>query len=168
MPSTVAATVDARALGAVEDPLERAERERVYDGRALAAVIAANRGHRGAARLRAILAVHVAGTTVTRSGLEERMLALCRAHGLPRPLVNHLVLDLEVDFVFPGTRVLVEADSWRYHRSQAQFARDRERDGILARAGSRVLRFADEQIVEQPGIVATTIATALTTPERPA
>ena len=86
-----------------------AERERVYDGRALAAVMAANRCHRGAARLRAILAEHVAGTTVTRSGLEEQMLALCRAHGLPRPVVNHLVLDLEVDFVFPGTRVLVEA-----------------------------------------------------------
>jgi uncharacterized protein DUF559 len=144
-----------------------AEREGVYDGRALAAVIAANRGHRGSARLGAILAGHVAGTTVTRSGLEERMLALCRGHGLPCPLVNHFVLGVEVDFVFPGMRVLVEADSWRYHRSRAQFARDRERDGILARAGYRVLRFADEQIVEQPGLVAATIATALPTPQRP-
>ena len=160
----VAADLDARAL---ERILDRAEREGAYDGRALAAVIAANRGHRGAARLRAILDGHLAGTTVTRSGLEERMLAVCRAHGLPCPLVNHFVLGLEVDFAFPGTRVVVEADSWRYHRSRAQFARDRERDAILARAGYRVLRFADDQIVEQPGLVATTIAAALRTPGAP-
>jgi hypothetical protein len=159
----VAATLDARAL---ERVLDRAEREGVYDGRALAAVIAANRGHRGAARLRAILDEHVAGTTVTRSGIEERMLALCRGHGLPCPLVNHFVLGVEVDFVFPGTPVLVEADSWRYHRSRAQFARDRERDGILARAGYRVLRFADEQIVGDPGLVAATIAAALANARR--
>ena len=88
------------------------------------------------------------------------MLALCRGHGCRAPLVNHFVPGMEVDFVFPGTRVLVEADSWRYHHSRAQFARDRERDGILARAGYRVLRFADEQIVEQPSLVAATIATA--------
>ncbi len=157
--------MDARAL---EKVLDRAEREGVYDGRALAAVIAANRGHHGAARLRAMLAGHVAGTTVTRSGLEERMLALCRGHGLPCPARHHFVLGMEVDFVFPGTRVLVEADSWRYHHSRAQFARDRERDGILARAGYRVLRFADEQIVEQSSLVAATIATALTTPAGPA
>ena len=145
---------------ALERLLDRVEVERLTDVRTILATVAANHGHHGCGPLRRTLAQHVPGTTLTRSRLEERVLALCRAAGLPRPLVNHPVLGLEVDFVFPGG-VLVEADSWRYHHRPAAFARDRERDGILVRAGYRILRFADEQIIGEPGVVARTIATAL-------
>ena len=107
----LAATLRARAL---EQLLDRAELERVADRRALLAAARANPGHRGSGPLQHVFAEHVPGTTVTRTKLEERMLALCRAYGLPRPLVNHFVEGIEVDFVFGG--VLVEADSWRHHR----------------------------------------------------
>ena len=140
---------------ALERLLDRVEVERLTDVRTILATVAANHGHHGCGPLRRTLAQHVPGTTLTRSRLEERVLALCRAAGLPRPLVNHPVLGLEVDFVFPGG-VLVEADSWRYHHRPAAFARDRERDGILVRAGYRILRFADEQIIGEPGVVART------------
>ena len=89
------------------------------------------------------------------------MLALCRAHGLPRPRVNHYVEGLEVDFVFPGKRVVIETDSWRYHRDRTAFERDRERDAVFARAGYRVLRFTDRQMRSDPAGVAATIGAVL-------
>jgi very-short-patch-repair endonuclease len=101
----------------------------------------------------------VPGTTLTRSGLEERFLAICRDHGLPKPLVNHSVEGFEVDFTFKEARLLVETDSWRYHRSREQFERDRHRDAAHARAGYRTLRFTDTQLeYDQAGVAATVVA----------
>jgi Protein of unknown function (DUF559)/Transcriptional regulator, AbiEi antitoxin len=154
----LAPTLTERAL---ERLLDQAELERVTDLRALAAMLVANHGHRGCGPLRRVLGTHVPGTTVTVSPLEERMLARCRAHGLPRPLVNHHVEGVEVDFVFAEHRLLVEADGWRYHRSRAAFERDRERDALFARAGYRVLRFTDRQMKREPSTVAATIAALL-------
>jgi very-short-patch-repair endonuclease len=85
------------------------------------------------------------------------MLALCDRHGLPRPLVNAWVEGLEVDFYWPAQRLVVEADSYQFHRSRAAFERDRERDAILARAGHRALRFTHRQIKREPAVVALTI-----------
>jgi uncharacterized protein DUF559/putative AbiEi antitoxin of type IV toxin-antitoxin system len=154
----LAPTLTERAL---ERLLDQAELERATDVRALEAMLVANHGHRGCGPLRRVLDAHVPGTTVTASPLEERMLALCRAHGLPRPLVNHHVEGVEVDFVFAEHRVLVEADGWRYHRSRAAFERDRERDALFARAGYRVLRVTDRQMKREPATVAATNAALL-------
>ena len=97
---------------------------------------------------------HAPGTTLTRSDLEERFLALCRAAGLPRPLCNHPVVGPKVDFVFPDHRLLVETDSWRWHRSRAQFETDRRRDAVHAAAGWRTLRFTHDRIAHHPREVA--------------
>ena len=107
---------------------------------------------------------HTPGTTLTKSALEERMLALCRQHGLPTPRVNAAAADLEVDFLFPAQRLAIETDSWTFHRTRAAFERDRERDAILARAGFRVLRFTHRQVAGDPKTVAATVAAALRTP----
>ena len=85
------------------------------------------------------------------------MLAICDDHGLERPLVNAWVEGLEVDFYWPAMRLIVEADSYRYHRSRRAFERDRERDAILARAGYRALRFSDRQLAGEQATVAQTI-----------
>jgi very-short-patch-repair endonuclease len=100
---------------------------------------------------------HVPGTTLTRSELEERFLQLCRAHGLPRPRVNHPVEGKERDFVFVAERVVIEADSWRHHRSRAAFEADRHRDAVLLRAGYRTLRVTDRQLTNDPHDVAATL-----------
>jgi very-short-patch-repair endonuclease len=102
----------------------------------------------------------VPGTTLTRSGLEERFLAICRDHGLPKPLVNHSVEGFEVDFTFQEARLLVETDSWRYHRTREQFERDRHRDAAHARAGYRTLRFTDTQLEYDQARVAATVVAA--------
>jgi very-short-patch-repair endonuclease len=82
--------------------------------------------------------------------------------------VNHWIAGLEVDFLFEGARLVVEADSWTHHQSREAFERDRERDAVLARAGHRVLRFTDRQLKDRPDRVAATIATALSGPAPPA
>lgn len=48
-----------------------------------------------------VLAEHQAGTTHTRSELEEGMLELCRRFELPSPLVNQEIEGYTVDFVWP-------------------------------------------------------------------
>jgi very-short-patch-repair endonuclease len=147
----------------VERLLDRAETLHIGDVRTVAA---AHPGHRGARRILRTLGAHAPGTTLTRSDLEELLLALCRTHRLPTPRVNHVVAGLEVDLLFAPQRLAVEADSWTYHRTRSAFERDRERDALLARAGYRVLRFSDRQIEHEPSTVAGAIAAALAEQER--
>jgi very-short-patch-repair endonuclease len=142
---------------ALERALDQAALMELFDLRALQAAVDRHRGEPGSAALQDALREHEVGTTLTKSELEERMLALCHHHGLPRPNVNAWVENLEVDFLFAAERLVVEADSYRYHRSRRAFERDRERDAILARAGYRTLRFTDRQMRWQSSEVAETI-----------
>jgi hypothetical protein len=119
---------------ALERALDEAEIRDLYDRRALEAITAAHQGERGAAALRRALDLD-SDPALTKSELEELVLALCDAHGIERPRVNAEVAGLEVDFVFAAQRLAIEADSWAYHRTRRSF--ERERDAILARAGYR-------------------------------
>jgi very-short-patch-repair endonuclease len=141
----------------LERALDQAAINELFDLTALQAAVDRHRGEPGSAALDTALHEHEAGTTLTKSELEERMLALCDHHRLPRPQVNAWVENLEVDFLFAAQRLVVEADSYRYHRSRRAFERDRERDAILARAGYRTLRFTDRQMRRQASEVAETI-----------
>jgi very-short-patch-repair endonuclease len=67
------------------------------------------------------------------------------------------VAGLRVDFVFKASRLIIETDSWAYHRTRRAFERDRERDAILARAGYRTLRFTHRQLTREPAMVADTL-----------
>ena len=95
--------------------------------------------------------------TSVRSSLETRFLALCRDHGLPKPLVNTVVEGYEVDFCWPAERLIVEADSHEYHGTRAAFERDRERDTALTAAGWRVMRVTHRRL-EKPREVAALLA----------
>ena len=112
------------------------------------------RGRRGGALLRTVLTQHDAGSTWTRSQLEERMLALCRRAGLPRPHVNQEVQGLEVDFHWPEQRLIVEIDDWSSHRGRGAFERDRVRDAVLVEAGWRVVRMTRARLARDPTGVA--------------
>jgi hypothetical protein len=110
--------------------------------------------HPGARRLAAAMA-HDLGST-TRSELEDAFLNLCARHGIPRPLVNHSVAGLEVDFWWPDQRLVVEADGFEHHGTRAAF----ERDARLAAAGARVLRFSYVQVLEQAATTAQAVISA--------
>ena len=91
---------------------------------------------------------------LTRSELEERMLALIARHGLPRPLVNKPVLTHEVDFHWPEQRLIVEVDGAAAHLTPTAFEEDRRRDAELQVAGWRVVRFTWRQLRDDPDAVA--------------
>jgi very-short-patch-repair endonuclease len=96
--------------------------------------------HRGAPLWRRLLAER-GGPAFTRSDAEEKLLALVRRAGLPRPELNTRVLGHEVDFLWRDERVVAEVDGYAFHGSARSFALDRRRDAELTAAGYRVLRF---------------------------
>ncbi len=143
----------------LEHALGQAERLQLYDHRAITDVLDRHAGRRGAAALRRATAED---PVFTRSELERRFCALCRRAGLPQPLVNATVEDLdhhphEVDFYFPAYRLVVETDGWDTHRTRHAFERDRAKDAALIATGYIVLRFTKRQISYDPETVAARI-----------
>lgn len=150
----VAEVVRRRAL---ERTAAAAEQLRLFDLVAIERVLARHPHRHGAARLAAVLADASVGDELTRSQLEERVLAICARYGVPRPAVNARVAGLEVDFYWPHARLVVEADSRRYHHTSAAFERDRERDARLMLHGLRVLRLTSRRIARAPDAVGETL-----------
>jgi very-short-patch-repair endonuclease len=97
----------------------------------------------------------------SRSELEREFKRLCARAGIEAPRNNARVAGLEVDFVWPEERAVVELDGWRFHRSRHQFELDRRRDAKLARAGYRVVRFTYRQVTGAPHEVVATLRAAL-------
>jgi very-short-patch-repair endonuclease len=145
----------------LEHLLDQAEIRELTDYPSLDAIARAHPGHRGSARLERALQTHTAGTNLTRSDLEVLFKQLCRDHALPAPLVNHRVAGKEVDFLFAEQRLIVETDSWRYHKTRHAFENDRARDVLTLRAGYRTLRFTDRRLEREPRAVADAIAAVL-------
>jgi very-short-patch-repair endonuclease len=71
------------------------------------------------------------------------------------------VHDKEVDVFFLDAGLIVEIDSWRYHKTRHAFENDRARDVTTTRAGYRTLRFTDRQLEREPHAVAEAIAALL-------
>jgi len=136
------------ALGLPRRALEKA----AENAEALRLHVAVPAGHPGARRLAEAMA-HDLGTT-TRSPLEDAFLELCDAHGIPRPLVNTVVEGVEVDFCWPGARLVVETDGHEHHGTRAAFERDRARDARLTALGWRVMRFTERQVLHDAASVA--------------
>ena len=132
---------------------------------------AIGRGRRtGTPDLRALIedwrsAATVASRERLRSRLEAKVLPLLARDGVPLPRANALVATpgerLEVDFLWPAQRLVVEADSRAHHGSGVAFERDRRRDRELMRAGYRTLRVTWLQAEREPEAVAATIRAAL-------
>ncbi|HEX6603005.1 MAG TPA: DUF559 domain-containing protein, partial [Solirubrobacterales bacterium] len=97
----------------------------------------------------------------TRSDLERLFLKLCRRYRLPPPAVNVKLGEWEVDFLWRRVRVVVEIDSFTYHRGSVAFQSDHARDLDLRSAGFTVLRFSEHQLEEEPGRVIADVARAL-------
>ena len=93
------------------------------------------------------------GPEPTRSDLERAFVKLCRRHGLPKPEFNAKVGPHKVDVLWRAQRLIVEIDSWAYHRSRASFESDRARDRELTLRGFRVLRFVDREVMGRPAAV---------------
>jgi very-short-patch-repair endonuclease len=145
----------------LESALDRAERQLRVDWAGVRNVVERHAGRPGAPALRDTLARYMPGTVDTFSVLEEIVLELCDDSGLPRPQVNRVIEGKRRDFSWPGTRLVVEADSYAWHRSPSAFNEDRERDVRLTLAGYVTLRFTYEQCTERRKYVRDSILRAL-------
>jgi very-short-patch-repair endonuclease len=142
----VAPLLDARQL---ERAVAQADRERLASAADLGDVLARNRGHRGAARLRALIGAGAA-PALTRSEAESRLLALIRRAELKPPEVNVPFRGFELDFLWRAERVVVEVDGFAWHGTARAIDRDRRRELVLEAAGLHVLRVTWHQIVDAP------------------
>lgn len=146
----LAAVVSRRQL---ERAVDEAERLRLFDMRAIEELLRRSRGHRGAKRLRAVIA-DATEPPATRMELERRFAELCRDHELPRPAFNVTVEGFEVDAAWPDRKLIVELDSWTFHGGRNAFEADRERDAALQLAHYRVIRLTWRRLSRQPAGVA--------------
>jgi hypothetical protein len=93
-------------------------------------------GRRGATAFHSL----IADAAPTRSELEDVTLEFLARHGLPRPGTNVEVAGWEVDFFFPELRLVIEADSERFHDNALARAQDARKEASLEAHGYRVVR----------------------------
>jgi very-short-patch-repair endonuclease len=82
----------------------------------------------------------LAPPTHTRRDLEARFTTFLNDRRFPTPQTNILIEGKEVDAAWPDRKIIVELDSWEYHRTRQAFEEDRRRDRRLAAAGWTVIR----------------------------
>lgn len=82
----------------------------------------------------------------TRSEWEDAFPAFCRQYGLPEPVLSTFVAGYEADALFPGEKIVVELDSWEFHRDRDAFETDRDRDVERLVAGYLTVRITWERI----------------------
>jgi very-short-patch-repair endonuclease len=113
---------------------------------ALAGLLARSRGVPEAARLERL----ISGETPTRSRWEDSFKRFLRRFGLPMPATNVWVEGYEVDAWFPDERLVVELDSYRFHRDRGAFESDRKRDATMLAAGLDTVRITWERMTQTP------------------
>lgn len=143
------------ALSQVERALNQAEILHVFDLHALEDQIERNANTPPASRLRQALSTYAPEAAPTESPLEDGFVTLLRAAGLPEP-ERQVWFEVDgedpfrVDFLWRQERIVLEADSRRFHLTTQAFETDRRRDQLLVKAGWRVIRVTWRQLEQRP------------------
>lgn len=143
----------------VEGLLRQAEHHRRYDPLSLPHLLDRYPRRRGCRTVRlALKRLEESPVGAPASPLEERFLPFLRAHDLPIPRLNEWI-DLggkryKVDCRWPGTKEIVELDSWKAHGTRSAFREDRERDRRLRVAGYGLTRITWAQLDHEPAAIA--------------
>jgi hypothetical protein len=123
---------------------------------------ACTRGKRGGAPLKRAIARHEPKLAKTKSPGEDDLLFILEAHDVPLPDETDIYIrDEEVDAVWHAAKLIVEIDGEGNHGTWSQINRDRRKDMILRDLGYLVLRYAPEQLRDEPDKVAAEIASYL-------
>jgi hypothetical protein len=88
--------------------------------------------------------------TPTRSGWEDDFPTFCADHGLPAPVMGLPFHGYILDAVFVAERVIVELDSWLFHKGKIAFEADRERDAHTLSHGFVTVRVTEERLGQRP------------------
>jgi len=157
-------------LAAIMPParLERLVHDLLAERRAhlapLTARAAAQRmsGRAGSGMLADLLDELGPGWVPPASDLEARLVATLRAAGLPDPVLQHPLPSLtragSVDAAYPAARLIIEADSRRWHTRADDFERDRHRDIEAGLCGWTVVRITWADLVDRPSWVVDVVA----------
>lgn len=117
------------------------------------ALVIRSKGRRGVRLLRSILRTFEGGDGPTESELEARVMELIDSEGLPRPRRQASLRVAgrwrRLDFLFPGTNVVIEADGFAWHANPVSFEKDRERSNALAARGFVVLHWTWQALGER-------------------
>jgi predicted transcriptional regulator of viral defense system len=140
--------------------LARAEELELLDLDAIEAVIARNRGHHGAKRLRHALDIYQP-PAFTRSEFERRFAEHLVRSGLPRPATGWNEVGHEIDVYWPERRFGVELDAYETHGTRDAFERDHDRDLDFALTGIETVRVSERQFRREPDEIAARVATLL-------
>lgn len=142
----------------LDDAINQAMVLGTYDQRAIDAIAAHRRP--GSAALRAARP-NSDVPVILRSELERRFLRLVGRAGLPLPLCNHHLHGWEVDFYWPGFRLVVEVDGVRIHGTPRARRRDRCRDNTIQLGGDRILRYTWNRVTQDGRAVGAELDRAL-------
>ena len=140
------AVLNAQDLAAA---IDRAERLRIFDLRAVVEVLGRANGRRGGKALRRAIASYEPSTQ--KSKLELRFKELLRsAPDIPSPSFNALVDGEtgthEVDAFWPTTRLAIQLDGFEFHHTRRDRERDAASDADLELVGHRVMRLTWDDV----------------------
>lgn len=126
----------------------------------------ARRGLRGIGHLRAVLEERGPGYEPPASALEAELIEVIEWGSLPTPVRQfrfpwRTEVEGRSDLAYPPARLLIEADSRRWHTRVNDFATDRRRDREAAEHGHRVVRFVWEEVMRQRAEVVRSIRACL-------
>jgi hypothetical protein len=115
------------------------------------------RGRTGTALLRRILSVRCDDYVPPESELEALVIAVLAGAGLPLPARQASVGGTtapagRVDYIYRPFRLVIEADSRRYHSSWLDVQADHRRDLLLMAAGYRIVRVNWHQLIGEPNL----------------
>jgi very-short-patch-repair endonuclease len=144
-----------------ERAIERSEEQGVFDLRPLLELLDRAGHHRGAPKLRQVLAVYRHDPAVKRSDVERRFLELVKSAGLPTPSMNFNVAGYELDAYWAAERFVVELDVYETHGSHAAFERDRLRQEDLKLKGVEMIRITGPRLDREPKRVMERVAAHL-------
>jgi hypothetical protein len=140
----------------LERSFDQAEIAQVLDLGAIQDQLDRNPTRAGAKAVRHVLETHYIGRTPTANENEEALLTITRPLGIPDPECNAFVIlddggpPIKADFVWREQRVIVEADSRKWHTSSQRYEQDRLRDQRLTAAGWKVIRTTWKQMTRRP------------------
>jgi predicted transcriptional regulator of viral defense system len=146
----------------VRQAVAQAEVLQTLDKSKLRALLKRSRRRRGVARLRLILDTIHPQTNRTRSELERLFLELCAKREIAEPEVNVWLpaadgRRYQADFLWRDQKLIVEADSRRFHDTDSAFVSDRKRRQQLELAGWRVSQCTWEEVEQEPRRLALTV-----------
>lgn len=156
-PTTTAAWTAVEVARSLRRPralatLDAALRSRTCDLHQLIAAASTQAGRRGIVAVRELIPL---ADALAESPMESEARLVMHDGGLPRPALQHDIVDLDgrtwrVDFAWLAAKVAVEYDGFDWHSDREQFARDRQKRAALNEIGWRMLSVVSDDVRKQP------------------